>query len=147
TRAGGRGGVGRRAKVVALPRRPGVAVRQGGPLSRRQGPGRGRHHRRGACALLKRRRFERVTDQVSYIRTDDELPPVAIIDRSPITTVHKIIFGIIAVIGAIAWAIIAFARGETVNAVWFVVAAICTYTIGFRFYARLIEMKIVRPRD
>ncbi len=53
----------------------------------------------------------------------------------------------IAVIGAVAWAIIAFARGETVNAVWFVVAAICTYIIGFRFYARLIEMKIVRPRD
>ena len=50
-------------------------------------------------------------------------------------------------LGAIAWAIIAFFRGETVNAVWFVIAAICTYVIGFRFYARLIELKIVRPRD
>jgi carbon starvation protein len=75
------------------------------------------------------------------------LPAVAIIDRSPITIRHKIIFGVIAVIGAIAKATIAFVRGETVNAVWFVVAAICTYIIGFRFYARLIEMKIVRPRD
>ena len=84
---------------------------------------------------------------ITYIRTDKDLPPVAIIDRSPITTRHKIIFGIIAVLGAIAWAIIAFFRGETVNAVWFVIAAICTYVIGFRFYARLIEMKIVRPRD
>ncbi|SPM38015.1 Carbon starvation protein CstA, partial [Mycobacterium numidiamassiliense] len=84
---------------------------------------------------------------VSYIRTDDDLPPVAIIDRSPITIRHKIGFGVIAVIGAVAWAAIAFARGESVNAVWFVVAAICTYIIGFRFYARLIEMKIVRPRD
>jgi carbon starvation protein len=84
---------------------------------------------------------------VSYIRTDDGLPPVAIVDRSPITTRHRIVFGVIAVIGAVAWAIIAFARGETVNAVWLVVAAICTYVIGFRFYARLIEMKIVRPRD
>jgi carbon starvation protein len=84
---------------------------------------------------------------VSYIRTDDDLPPVAIIDRSPITVGHKIVFGIIAVVGAIAWAIIAFVRGEAVNAVWFVVAAICTYVIGFRFYARLIERKIVRPRD
>ena len=84
---------------------------------------------------------------ISYICTDAELPPVAIIDRSPITIRHKVIFGIVAVVGAIAWAIIAFARGETVNAVWFVVAAICTYIIGFRFYARLIEMKIVRPRD
>jgi carbon starvation protein len=84
---------------------------------------------------------------VSYIRTDDDLPPVAIIDRSPITIRHKIGFGAIAVVAAIAWAVIAFARGETVNAVWFVVAAIGTYIIGFRFYARLIEMKIVRPRD
>ena len=54
---------------------------------------------------------------------------------------------IIAVLGAVAWAIIAFFRGETVSAVWFVVAAVCTYVIGYRFYARFIEMKIVRPRD
>src|SRR6202034_1403327 len=35
----------------------------------------------------------------------------------------------------------------TGDAVWCVVAAICTYVIGYRFYARLIEAKIVRPRD
>src|ERR1700739_3964946 len=84
---------------------------------------------------------------VSFIHTDNDLPPVAIIDRSPITVRHKIVFGIIAVVGAIAWAIIAFARGETVNAVCVVVAAICTYIIAYRCSARLIEMKIVRPRD
>ncbi len=84
---------------------------------------------------------------VSYISTDENLPPVAIIDRSPITIRHKFFFGVVAVIAAVAWAVIAFVRGETVNAVWLVVAAICTYVIGFRFYARLIEMKIVRPRD
>jgi carbon starvation protein len=92
-------------------------------------------------------RIEEQDGDVTYIRTDTDLPPVAIIDRSPITTRHKIIFAIIALVGAIAWAIIAFFRGETVNAVWFVIAAICTYVIGYRFYARLIEMKIVRPRD
>ncbi|MBU3751994.1 MAG: carbon starvation protein A, partial [Mycobacterium sp.] len=91
--------------------------------------------------------IEEVRGDVTYIRTDADLPPVAIIDRSPITTRHKLVFGAIAVLGAVAWAVIAFLRGETVNAVWFVVAAICTYIIGFRFYARLIEMKIVRPRD
>ncbi len=92
---------------------------------------------------------ERESDnsRVSYIRTDEDLPAVAIVDRSPITVRHRIVFGIIAMIGAVAWAIIAFARGETVNAVWLVVAAICTYIIGFRFYARLVEMKTVRPRD
>ena len=92
-------------------------------------------------------RIEEQVGDVTYIRPDKDLPPVAIIDRSPITTRHKIIFGIIALLGAIAWAVIAFFRGETVNAVWFVIAAICTYVIGFRFYARLIELKIVRPRD
>lgn len=92
-------------------------------------------------------RTEETEGDVTYIRTDKDLPPVAIIDRSPITLRHRIIFGVIAVLGAVAWAVIAFFRGETVNAVWFVIAAICTYVIGFRFYARLIEMKIVRPRD
>ncbi|WP_123024007.1 carbon starvation CstA family protein [Mycolicibacterium stellerae] len=92
-------------------------------------------------------RFEEHDGDITYVRTEKDLPPVAIIDRSPITTRHKIIFGIIAVLGALAWAVIAFFRGETVNAVWFVIAAVCTYVIGYRFYARLIEMKIVRPRD
>jgi len=84
---------------------------------------------------------------ITYIRTDKALPPVAIIDRSPITARHKVVFGIVALLGAVAWAMMAVVRGETVNAVWFVIAAICTYVIAYRFYARLIETKIVRPRD
>lgn len=92
-------------------------------------------------------RIEETDGAITYIRTDKDQPPVAIIDRSPITTKHKIIFAVVAVLGAVAWAMIAFFRGETVNAVWFVIAAVCTYVIGYRFYARLIEMKVVRPRD
>src|SRR5689334_21854903 len=92
-------------------------------------------------------RTEETVGDVTYVRTDPDLPPVAVVDRSPITTRHKVIFGAIAVLGAIAWAMIAFFRGETVNAVWFVIAAICTYVIGYRFYARLIDTKVVRPRD
>lgn len=84
---------------------------------------------------------------ISYIHTELDLPPVAIIDRSPITGRQRIFFGVIAVVGATAWAVIALIRGERVNAVWLVVAAICTYLIGYRFYARLVESKIVRPRD
>ncbi|MBV9721643.1 MAG: carbon starvation protein A, partial [Mycobacterium sp.] len=84
---------------------------------------------------------------LSYLYTDVDLPPVAIMDSSPIGIRHKITFGIIALLGAVAWAIIAFVRGETVNAVWFVVAALCTYVIAYRFYGRLIETKIVAPRD
>lgn len=87
------------------------------------------------------------SEYLSYVHTDADLPPVAIIDRSPIGARQKIFFGLIAILGAVAWTVIAFVRGEAVNAVWSVVAAICTYVIGDRFYARLIEAKIVRPRD
>ncbi|MCV7191323.1 carbon starvation CstA family protein [Mycolicibacterium brumae] len=93
------------------------------------------------------RRQEDVVGDITYVQNDPALPPVAIIDRSPITVRHRVIFAVIALVAAVAWAVIAFARGETVNAVWFVLAAVCTYVIGYRFYARLIEMKIVMPRD
>jgi carbon starvation protein len=92
-------------------------------------------------------RIEQTDGDITYVRTEADLPPVAIIDRSPITTRHKVVFAVIALLGAVAWAVIAFFRGETVNAVWFVVAAVCTYVLGYRFYARLIEMKLVTPRD
>lgn len=92
-------------------------------------------------------RIEERDGDITYVRTRADLPPVAIIDRSPITLRHKLTFGALALFAAVAWAIIAFTRGETVNAVWFVVAAVCTYIIGYRFYARLIEAKVVRPRD
>lgn len=84
---------------------------------------------------------------VAFIKNDPNLPPVAIIDRSAMTTPKKILFAIIGLLGAVAWAVVAFVRGETVNAVWFVLAAVCTYVVAYRFYARMIEMKVVQPRD
>lgn len=92
-------------------------------------------------------RIEERSGHASCVRADADLPPVAILGRSPITLRHKIFFVAVAVIGALAWTVVAFFRNEPVNAVWIVVAAGCTYIIGFRFYARLIEMKVVRPRD
>lgn len=74
-------------------------------------------------------------------------PPVAVIDRRPMTTGKKIVFAVIALVAAVAWAAIAFLRGESVNAAYFVIAAVGTYVIAYRFYARLVEYKIVRPRD
>ncbi|GFG85908.1 carbon starvation CstA family protein [Mycolicibacter algericus] len=91
--------------------------------------------------------IERRDGPVTYLHTDAALPPVAVVDRSPISVRQKLVLGALAVAGAVAWALIAFVRGESVNAVWFVVAALCTYIIGFRCYARLIELKVVKPRD
>ncbi|MFC9876929.1 carbon starvation CstA family protein [Nocardia salmonicida] len=84
---------------------------------------------------------------IEHLRTDPDLPPVGVVDRTPITPAKKAVFAGIAVLGAVAWTIIAFVRGESVNAVWIVIAAVCTYIIAYRFYARFIEWKITKPRD
>ncbi|WP_280272673.1 carbon starvation CstA family protein [Nocardia wallacei] len=84
---------------------------------------------------------------IEALRTDPDLPPVGVVDRSPITPAKKGIFLAIAVLGAAAWAVLGIARGENVNAVWIVVAAVCTYIIAYQFYARLIEWKITKPDD
>ena len=81
------------------------------------------------------------------VRTDPDQPPVAIRRRVPLTLAARITYLVIALLGGVAWVMIAVIRGENVNAVWFVFAAVCTYVIAFRFYARLIEYRVVRPRD
>ena len=82
-----------------------------------------------------------------------ELPPAAVDpevaeahDRK--WTPKKILgWGAVALLGAVAWSVIAIGRGETINAIWFVFAAVCTYLIAFRFYAKYIERKVVKPDD
>ncbi len=44
----------------------------------------------------------------------------------------------IALLGAAAFGVLALARGETINAAWLLVAAVCTYTIAFRFYSKFL---------
>jgi len=84
---------------------------------------------------------------VELIRTKAGQPPVAVRGRTPMKPGAKVTFAIIGLLGALGWTMIAIVRGEAVNSVWFVVAAVCTYVIAFRFYARLIEYKVVKPRD
>ncbi len=84
---------------------------------------------------------------VEYLRTDPDLPPVGVVDRTPISPTARIVFLVLAVLGAFAWSMIALVRGEEINAVWFVIAAVCTYLVAYRFYAKFIERKIVQPRD
>ncbi|WP_460742477.1 carbon starvation CstA family protein [Mariniluteicoccus endophyticus] len=56
-------------------------------------------------------------------------------------------FTVIALLCAVGWTMIAFIRGERVNAVWFVVAAVGSYLLALRFYSRFIERKLCEPRD
>ncbi|MDO5747745.1 MAG: carbon starvation CstA family protein [Actinomycetaceae bacterium] len=88
-----------------------------------------------------------MSKQIELVKTSKKLPPVAIVDNRPISLKAKIVFGLIALVGAFSWYVVAFSRHEEVNARYFVLAAICTYIIAYRFYARLIEYNVVRPRD
>src|SRR5947208_776341 len=49
----------------------------------------------------------------------------------------------IAALGALALATIALHRGEQINALWLVTAAICTYALGYRFYSKFIAAKVL----
>src|SRR5690348_10192034 len=49
---------------------------------------------------------------------------------------------VLAVIGAFAVGGIALHRHEPINALWLVVAAVCIYTIGYRFYAAWITARV-----
>ena len=47
----------------------------------------------------------------------------------------------IVVIGTVSLGVVALHRGETLNAAWLVVAAVCIYFIAYRFYALFIAQK------
>ena len=48
----------------------------------------------------------------------------------------------IAAAGAGALGYLALTRGEQVNAAWLLIAAVCSYLVGYRFYSRIIAAKI-----
>ena len=49
----------------------------------------------------------------------------------------------VALLGAAAIAGIALNRGESVNSIWFVTAAVCVYALGYRFYSAFIATKVL----
>lgn len=49
----------------------------------------------------------------------------------------------ISILGASAVGGIALSRGETINSLWFIVAAVCVYAIGYRFYSAFIAAKVL----
>jgi carbon starvation protein len=49
----------------------------------------------------------------------------------------------VAVAAAGALGAIALHRGETINSLWFIVAAVCVYTLGYRFYSAFVAAKVL----
>ncbi len=53
----------------------------------------------------------------------------------------------VALLGAGAFAKIAFDRGERLNATWFVVAAVCCYLVAYRLYSAFVAAKVLALDD
>ena len=54
-----------------------------------------------------------------------------------------VVWTAVALVGAVAWAIVALVRGEQISAAWLVFAAVASYAIAYRFYARFIARKVL----
>jgi carbon starvation protein len=56
----------------------------------------------------------------------------------------KLVWVLVALLGAGALGIVALSRGEHVNAMWLVIAAACVYLIAYRFYGLFIATRVLR---
>ncbi|WP_028450827.1 MULTISPECIES: carbon starvation CstA family protein [Chitinibacter] len=54
---------------------------------------------------------------------------------------------VVALVGAFSFAMLALSRGEHVNAVWLVLAAVSCYSIAYRFYSKFIAEKVFELDD
>jgi carbon starvation protein len=59
----------------------------------------------------------------------------------------RLLWALIAIAAAFAMAMIAWSRGEPVNSLWLVVAAVCTYLLGYRFYAAFLAARVMALDD
>src|SRR6202162_3354820 len=58
-----------------------------------------------------------------------------------------LIWTAIAILGAAALGKIALQRGESLNAIWFVIAAVCSYLVAFRIYSAFIAARVLTLDD
>ncbi|KRV51209.1 carbon starvation protein CstA [Wenjunlia vitaminophila] len=58
-----------------------------------------------------------------------------------------LIWTCVALVGAVAWGVVALTRGEEISAIWLVTAALCSYAIAYRFYSRFIARRVLELDD
>ena len=93
------------------------------------------------------------THKGSALTADPALPATAVdeavreAEDQRWTPAKIALWAAIALLGGVAWLMLAIVRGETVNAIWFVFASVCTYLIGYRFYSKVIEKLLLKPDD
>jgi carbon starvation protein len=67
--------------------------------------------------------------------------------RSRMNPRSVLIWTAVAIVGAVAWGVLAISRGENVSAIWLVAAALGSYAIAYRFYARFIVKRVLQADD
>ena len=75
------------------------------------------------------------------------MPPSAFPRIAPRTVPAALGWAGVALLGAGALGLLALSRGEPVSAIWLIVAAVCTYAIGYRFYSAFIAARIFALDD
>ncbi|MBE3551304.1 MAG: carbon starvation protein A [Kyrpidia tusciae] len=58
-----------------------------------------------------------------------------------------LLWTIISVVGAAAFAVLAISNGETISAAWLIVAAVATYAVAYRFYSKFMARKAFELDD
>src|SRR5499425_3187895 len=61
--------------------------------------------------------------------------------------VSVVFWPLLAIVGAFSFAALALGRGESVNAVWLLTAALSVYFIAYRFYSKYIAEKVLKLDD
>src|SRR5690242_5618789 len=62
-------------------------------------------------------------------------------------TLANLIWVLISIAGAGAYVTLALRRGEQLNSAYILVAALCSYTIGYRFYSKWIAVRVLMLDD
>ncbi|MBF0109419.1 MAG: carbon starvation protein A [Magnetococcales bacterium] len=68
---------------------------------------------------------------------------MATVGGRPNQTLQTLIFTVIAIVGAVAFGMVTLMRGESVNAAWLVIAALCVYALSYRYYSLFIARTVV----
>ena len=58
-------------------------------------------------------------------------------------TIRILIWCGVSILGGVSLGAIALHRGEHINAIWLVLAAFCTYALGYRFYSKFVAAKVL----
>jgi carbon starvation protein len=72
-------------------------------------------------------------------------PPTT--DRRRFTPKQIAVWTVVSLVAAVGWGVLALSRGERISAIWLLAAALGSYAIGYRFYARFITRRVLKVDD